>query len=61
MSVGLSCVCRKLQKHLKDLTEPEEQKYLLLLYGLRFRQLFWFLIGTGLTCRDSNTNFHKHE
>ena len=46
---------------LKDPTEPEEQTYLLLLYGLRFRQLRGFLIGMELTCRDSNTSVHKHE
>ena len=35
-------------------TEPEEQRYLLLLYGLRVRQFCWFLIGVGLICCDSN-------
>ena len=37
----------------KDPTETEEQKYLLLLCGLRFRQFLWFLMDMGLMCRDS--------
>ena len=45
---------------LKDPTETEEQRYLLLLCGLRARQFGWFLIGMGLTCHDSNTSLHKH-
>ena len=51
---GCSTIC------LKDPTEPEEQKYLASLYGLRFRQFRCFLIGTGLSCRDSNESLHKH-
>ena len=39
-----------------DPTESEEQRYLLLLCGLRLRQFRWFLICVELTCRDSTTN-----
>ena len=46
---------------LKDPIEPEEQKYLHLLYGLRVRHFRCCLSGVGLTCRDSNTSRHKHE
>ena len=45
---------------LKDPTDPQDQRHLLLLYGLRFRQFRWFLICRALTCRDSNTSLHKH-
>ena len=46
---------------LEDSTEPEEQKSLLILYGLQFRQVRWFLICMVLTCRHFKTSFHKHE
>ena len=34
--------------YLKDMTEPEMQKYLLSIYGLRSRNFRWFLIGMGV-------------
>ena len=34
--------------YLKDMTEPEMQRHLLSLYGLRSRNFRWFLIGMGV-------------
>ena len=47
--------------YLKDLTEPEAQRYFLLLHSLLSLQFRWCLIGLVLACRDSNTSLHKHE
>ena len=38
---------------------PDVPRYLILPYGLRSQRFRWFLIGMGVTCRDSNTSLHK--
>ena len=45
----------------KDPTEPELQRCLLLLYGLRFRQFRWLLTGMGLTGCDSKQKSSQAE